>query len=266
MFDIANQILAMDVENWESSSDSEVNNVDEANDEEHWYASGDLPKLQFRKDMSKAIWNNEMKMAEIVEKKGSMWTTTGIARNGKIYCSIEETLFLTEVGALNVFDDDNNIIPLEDMYKKISKGEGGCCWESFEVYRHLKSLGYIVARHNVPWSVKNTKNKPALSTEDESIIVKECEDESQITELFSDMKINEARAVFDVYPPNSKFKKSSPGDPLFVLCITTGGPPKKLEILELERECNGHPMKFCHLEQGRVSFFSFNKVDLPVLP
>ncbi|KAK7839438.1 hypothetical protein CFP56_018033 [Quercus suber] len=34
------------------------------------------------------------------------------------------------------------------------------------------------------------------------------------------MHINEARPVFDVYLPNSKFRKSSPGDPSFVICLT----------------------------------------------
>ncbi|TXG70309.1 hypothetical protein EZV62_005244 [Acer yangbiense] len=43
-------------------------------------------------------------------------------------------------------------------------------------------------------------------------------------------------------------------------------PPSKAEIEVLERQCGSIPMKFCHVEHGRVSFFFFNKVELPVLP
>ncbi|TXG70384.1 hypothetical protein EZV62_005319 [Acer yangbiense] len=43
-------------------------------------------------------------------------------------------------------------------------------------------------------------------------------------------------------------------------------PPSKAEIEVLERQCGSIPMKFCHVEHGRVSFFFFNKVELPILP
>jgi tRNA-splicing endonuclease subunit Sen54 len=33
-----------------------------------------------------------MGMAEVIEKNGKMWVSTGIVSSGKIYTSIEETL------------------------------------------------------------------------------------------------------------------------------------------------------------------------------
>ena len=110
----------MEVEDWEFSSgetsDSEIC-VQDTNDEETYYTSGDIPKLQFRqkfftkklfwkflgfiltfawyiprKNISIARWDKDTGMAEVIENKGGMWITTGVVRQGKIYCSIEETL------------------------------------------------------------------------------------------------------------------------------------------------------------------------------
>uniref|UniRef100_A0A5B6Z5S1 tRNA-splicing endonuclease subunit Sen54 N-terminal domain-containing protein n=1 Tax=Davidia involucrata TaxID=16924 RepID=A0A5B6Z5S1_DAVIN len=263
----------MEVEDWSSSSggtsDSEVC-LQDLNDGEHCYTSGDIHKLQFRKDISKARWNDELGMAEIVDNKGRMWTTTGIVCRSKVYCSVEETLFLAEAGALHLLDDNDTLIPLKNIYKKVAEGKSGCCWESFEVYRHLKSLGYIVRRHGIPWTMEKSVKSKSVSLqgmpEINGVLDKESEDKNFIIDLFNNMKINELRPLFDVYPPNSKFKKSSPGNPSFVLCLPGGHPPSKPEIEDLERQCNGIPLKFCCVEYGRVSFFSFNKVELPALP
>ena len=45
-----------------------------------------------------------------------------------------------------------------------------------------------------------------------------------------------------------------------------GYPPSRTEIEALEKQCGGIPLKICLVTEGRVSFFSFNKVELPVLP
>ncbi|KAL3534390.1 hypothetical protein ACH5RR_002851 [Cinchona calisaya] len=261
----------MEAESWVNfleTSDSE-GSVDELNDDdENFYASCDIPKLQFRKDLSKARWIDELRMAEVVERKGRMWTTTGIVRNGKIYCSLEETLFLAEIGALHLLDDNYELLPLKDIYTKVQEKKNGCSWESFEAYKHLKSLGYVVGRHGIPWTMKNAKVNS--SAEGSSEMNENVDGESRgsfiITELFSCIEINEVRPVFDVYPPNSKFKKSSPGTPCFLLCFTSGHPPSKQEIEVLERRCAGSPLKFCNVDHGRVCFFSFNRVELPILP
>ncbi|KAK9290446.1 hypothetical protein L1049_008616 [Liquidambar formosana] len=264
----------MEAEDWASSSgemsDTELN-LQDTNDEDCHLTSGSISKLQFRKDISKARWNDEMGMAEVVKKKGQLWTTTGIVRSSKTYCSIEETLFLAEVGALLLLDDNDISLSLRDIYVKVAEGKGGCSWEDFEVYRHLKSLGYIVGRHGIPWTMKSVKSSSSSvslqgTPEGSKIIERESEDKSSIGELFNNMQINELRPVFDVYLPNSKFRKSSPGDPSFVLCPSSGYPPSKAVIEVMERRCSGIPLKFSHVDHGRVSFFSFNKVDLPVLP
>ncbi|KAL0346222.1 UNVERIFIED_CONTAM: hypothetical protein Sradi_4453500 [Sesamum radiatum] len=245
--------------------------VEDSVDDELFYASGDIPKLQFRKEASKARWIEELGMAEVLEKKGKMWTTTGIVRDGKTYCSIEETLYLAEVGALDILNGNDTPFLLSDIYGKLAedKNRNGCSWKSFEVYRHLKFLGYIVGRCGVPWSMKSVKMKMDAQdgmAEYDSSRGRGSIDHSFITEMFGNLHFGETRPVFDVYPPNSKFKKSCPGTPSFVLCLTSGHPPSKQEIEDLERRCGGSPLKFCIVEHGRVSFLSFTKVELPILP
>ncbi|CBI29808.3 unnamed protein product, partial [Vitis vinifera] len=253
----------------DGASDSEIYLQDANDEEEHYYTSSSISKLQFRKDVSKAIWNDAMRMAEVVEMKGKMWTTTGMLHSGKIYCSIEETLFLAELGALHLLDDNDVPISLKGIYDKVSQGKCGCCWESFEAYRHLKSLGYIVGRHGIPWTSKGAKtclDSHQGTPEGNSRTDEGSEEENSTIELVNNMHITEVKLLFDVYLPNSKFRKSSPGDPSFVLCLTRGHPPLKTEIEDLERRCGSIPFKFFHVSHGRVSFFSFNRVELPVLP
>ncbi|KAK9950012.1 hypothetical protein M0R45_005518 [Rubus argutus] len=240
-------------------------------EEEVYYASVPASKLQPRAVVSKARWNNEMGMAEVVVQKGTFSKTTGIVRSGKLYYSIEEVLFLVEIGALLLLGESDTGLSLEDIYVKMSGGKNRCCWEEFRAYRQLKSLGYIVGRHGIPWSMKGAKsNCESISSQGfpESVKVLNLESEEirSVIGLFNEMQLNKVRPVFNVYFPNSKFRKSSPGDPGFVLCFTRGYPPSKAELEALEGQCGSIPLKLCNVEQGRVSFFSFDKVELPVLP
>ncbi|GAB4843880.1 hypothetical protein Ancab_013844 [Ancistrocladus abbreviatus] len=251
----------MEIEDWSNSSggmsDSE-SCFEEIKDEELFYAP----------DMSKARWIQEMGMAEVIERKGQMMTTMGITRCGKIYCSIEETLFLAEVGALVLVDDKDESLPLKYIYEKVAGGKNGCSWDTFEVYRHLKTLGYIVGRHGIPWSLKSIKSctvSQECTPDNGEPVQNECEEESVI-EVMENLQIKELRPLFDVYLPNRKFRKSSPGNPCFLICLTGGHPPSRAAVEDLEKLCKGIPLRFGHVEHGRVSFFTFNKVELPVLP
>ncbi|KAF8396825.1 hypothetical protein HHK36_018458 [Tetracentron sinense] len=262
-------IGVMEGEVWDSFSDGTIDSevdLQDTNDDEHPYISGSIPKLQFRKDISKARWDTELGMAEVIEKKGGMWTSTGIVRRSKLYCSIEETLFLAERGALLLLDSSDTTLALKDIYERVGERQSGCSWESFEAYRHLKTLGYIVGRHGVPWTMKNDKNCCNSISQATPGSSRELEKNISVINLLKELQINEFNTAFNVYLPNSKFRKSSPGDPSFVLCLTRGPPPSRTEIDDIEGKCNGIPLKLCHVEHGRVSFFSFSRTELPMLP
>ncbi|KAK1280676.1 hypothetical protein QJS04_geneDACA018240 [Acorus gramineus] len=206
----------MEQKDWKnvSSSDEESNsdfdlqdmNVEERHQNPYSTLCTSLSKLQFRKDISKAVWCEDVLMAEVIAKKGSIWATTGVVRSSKIYCLIEEIAFLAERGALILVDVHDTVLYLNDIYNKLSNENNGSCWELFEAYRHLKSLGYIVGRHGLPWSSKKDENSGSR-----------------------------------------------------------GELPSKPVVEQLERECSGTLLKFCYVDHGRVSFFSTDKVELPVL-
>ncbi|XP_073222116.1 uncharacterized protein [Cicer arietinum] len=231
--------------------DDDVFLQNESDDEQFHFSPASLPKLQFRNTKSKGRWNEEMGMAEVFEK------------NGKMY--------LMELGALDLLDNGDRSISLIEMYEKVAGEKSGCCWELFEAYRHLKSLGYIIGRHGVAWSLKSIrsslKSTASEGTEDSKQFVDMVSNvELSINKLFSDLKINDLNPDFDVYLPNNRFRKSSPGDPDFLLYLSRGHLPSRAEIEALERQCGRIPLKICLVTEGKVSFFSFDKVELPVLP
>ncbi|XP_039685296.1 uncharacterized protein [Medicago truncatula] len=239
--------------NEDTSNDDDDVNLPNASDEEEdlHFTSHSLPKSQFRNIKSKARWNEEMGMAEVIEK------------NGKMY--------FMELGALHLVDSENRSISIIEMYEKVSSRMTGCCWELFEAYRHLKSLGYIIGRHNFAWSLKSIRSSQkqvALEGTEESkqIVDMGSKVEHSISKLFGELKINELKPDFDIYLPDSRFRKSSPGDPNFLLYLSRGHLPSRAEIETLEKQCEGIPLKICLVTEGRVSFFSFDKVELPALP
>uniref|UniRef100_A0A2P2LDN1 Uncharacterized protein LOC105118975 isoform X3 n=1 Tax=Rhizophora mucronata TaxID=61149 RepID=A0A2P2LDN1_RHIMU len=179
--------------------------------------------------------------------------------------------YLAEIGALVLIDDDDTHLSLKEIYGKIAEEKNGCCWEHFNVYRHLKSLGYIVGRHGVPWSTKDIKNScksdSFQGTPDAGMVnLNILKGTTSLVEMINNMHIQELRPDFDLYLPNCKFKKSSPGDPNFLLYLIRGSPPSREEIEVLEQQCSNIPLMLCHVEHGRISFFDFKRIELPVLP
>ncbi|XP_078439155.1 uncharacterized protein LOC144709471 [Wolffia australiana] len=230
------------------------------------FLNASATRLQFRSEVSKACWDDKLGMGEIIEKKGGIWTSTGVTRcSGKLYCTIEEIIFYMERGALVLLDTDGDALDLKYTYTELAERGYGCNLKSLEVYRHLKSLGYIIRRHGVPWTMKREKS---CSSESDRSLISGMDDENVrvMEEMIRKIEINGQKLDFDVYLPNSHFRKTSPGDPYFILSIISGKPPSSREVKELEDICKGVPLKFCHVDHGRVSIFSFEKSNLETLP
>ncbi|KAL4199399.1 hypothetical protein AMTRI_Chr03g50940 [Amborella trichopoda] len=310
----------MEVINWADSDETIDSNfcIKELNDEENLYMSGSIPRLQFRKEASIARWVQKMGMAEVIERKGGMWTTTGIVRQGKLYCLIEEALFLVERGALILLNGDTDTaLGLKEIYGLVQERTYGSSWECFEAYRHLKSLGYVVGRHNLPWTLKSEKistpesfrEEPkdrlkegvSLSKKIEAMnfsdrekphnfscivmsekccssehvgVAENCEQSNNelgkgvsLSKMIEDKIIcAKSEPIFDVYLPDRRFRKSAPVNPSFVLCAGGEEPPIKAAVKRLSEACGEIPLKFFQSESGRLSFFEFEKVELPILP
>ncbi|RZC49505.1 hypothetical protein C5167_017923 [Papaver somniferum] len=266
----------MEVKDWEVSSDgtqdSEVN-LQDSDEDEHLFMFDCIPKLQQRKAKSKVCWDSEMRMAKVIEMKGRCWGTTGIVRNSETYLSIEETLFMAERGALLLVNSDDMVLSLRDMYGMLREWKNGCSWDSFQPYKHLKSLAYIVSRHGVPWTMKNHKHctSPTCvrdSNNGSALSGTELEEGISITDGLGNMHINyEAKPTFDVFSPNRKFRKCAPGEPNFVVYLTReDNLPSKEEIEDLVARCKGVGLMVCHIQHGRVSLFSHKETELPLLP
>ncbi|PWZ41930.1 hypothetical protein Zm00014a_028466 [Zea mays] len=247
---------------------------------------------------SRARWVEEAGAAEVVENRGKLWLTTGVTRGGKLYYNVEETglgvlciqhtstnaalceslkpfilpiMFLAEMGALILLNDKDETIGIEDIYGKLAGGNYGCSWDTFQAYKHLKSLGYIVGRFGVPWTMKHGGTHHTIAPqmnilETDQSLNRVDGASNDITKLLKEIQIDGICPSFEVYLPNSKFKKSSPGCPSFLLCLLRGKPPSRVELEAVENNFRGIPLKYAHVDNGRVSFLSFDEVTLPSLP
>ncbi|KAF8667156.1 hypothetical protein HU200_053345 [Digitaria exilis] len=225
-------------------------------------ASSAPSRVQFRNVASRARWVEEAGATEVVESKGKLWLTTGVTRGGKLCYNIEEIGFLVERSALILLNDKDQTIGIENIYEKIAGGKYGCSWDTFQAYKHLKSLGYIVGRYGVPWTLKNSGTSDTNQSFNK--VDGTCSD---ITKSLKEMHIDRLTPSFEVYLPNSMFKKSSPGAPNFLLCLLRNKPFSRVELEMLENNFGGIPLKYCHVDNnGRVSFLCFDEVALPSLP
>ncbi|CAM6129967.1 unnamed protein product [Calypogeia fissa] len=121
---------------------------------------GQDEKATLQRDISVCRWDAGIGMGEIMVKKGKVWGSMGVIRNSKLYCHVEEAVYMVEQGSLLLLRDDGVATLRQEVYDLLAVPSNGCSWDAYQIFCHLKRLGYIVGRHGTPWSTSKAKRPP----------------------------------------------------------------------------------------------------------
>ncbi|XP_021270339.1 tRNA-splicing endonuclease subunit Sen54 isoform X2 [Numida meleagris] len=97
-------------------------------------------------NLVKAVWKPEQGIVELESPAGKFWHTMGFSEHGKQCLLPEEALYLLECGSLQLFYKD---VPMsiQEAYDILLSQEVMNLLH-YQVFSHLKQLGYIVLRFN----------------------------------------------------------------------------------------------------------------------
>ncbi|XP_062466506.1 tRNA-splicing endonuclease subunit Sen54 [Pezoporus occidentalis] len=111
--------------------------------EEQWRLLSE-ERVVRRGNLVKAEWKPEQGIVELQSPAGKFWHTMGFTQHGKQCLLPEEALYLLECGSLQLFHRD---LPLsiEEAYEILLSQEA-MDLPHYQVFSHLKQLGYVVLR------------------------------------------------------------------------------------------------------------------------
>ncbi|XP_025028462.1 tRNA-splicing endonuclease subunit Sen54 isoform X2 [Python bivittatus] len=110
---------------------------------EHWQLLEEERVVRLG-SLVKAEWKPQESIVELKSPAGKFWHTMGFAQHGKQCLLPEEALYLLECGSLQLFYKD---LPLsvQEAYENLLSPKSVSLLK-YQVYSHLKRLGYIVLR------------------------------------------------------------------------------------------------------------------------
>ncbi|KAE8576912.1 hypothetical protein XENTR_v10004364 [Xenopus tropicalis] len=100
----------------------------------------------------KGIWRPKEDLVELTSPAGKFWQTMGFTHQGKQCLLPEEAVYLLECGAVQLFYHDS-LLSVQEAYERLL-GDQRFPVLHYQVYSHLKRLGYIVTRFD-PSSVQS---------------------------------------------------------------------------------------------------------------
>lgn len=117
---------------------------------EQWELLGE-ERVERLGSLGRGVWKPEEDLVELTRPAGKFWHTMGFTKAGRQCLLPEEGLYLLECGTIQLFYRDL-ALSVQEAYEKLLSA-GSVSLPYYQVYSHLKRLGYIVTRFN-PSSVK----------------------------------------------------------------------------------------------------------------
>ncbi|XP_078736659.1 tRNA-splicing endonuclease subunit Sen54 isoform X2 [Lampetra fluviatilis] len=129
--------------------------------EEHWQLLGE-ERVERLGNLVQTEWIAEEEKVELKSKPGKFWQTMGHMVNGRQLLYPEEALYLLECGSIELRVRG---LPLSIQEgHELALATEGLSLHQYQVYAHLKRLGYVVTRfrpENVPARNEQQPSEPA---------------------------------------------------------------------------------------------------------
>ncbi|XP_040291635.1 tRNA-splicing endonuclease subunit Sen54 [Bufo bufo] len=94
--------------------------------------------------LGRGVWKPEEELVELTLPAGKFWQTMGHTEDGRQCLLPEEAVYLLECGTIQVFYRDLQL-SVQEAYERLFSS-GPISLLHYQVYSHLKRLGYIVTR------------------------------------------------------------------------------------------------------------------------
>ncbi|RVE70063.1 hypothetical protein OJAV_G00083500 [Oryzias javanicus] len=111
--------------------------------DEHWSLVSE-ERVERLGNLVRGVWLPRRRLVELQSPAGKFWQTMGFSAGGGQYLLPEEALYLMECGSVQIFHEDLPI-SIQDGYEMFLSADA-VTLQQFQVFGHLKRLGYVVHR------------------------------------------------------------------------------------------------------------------------
>lgn len=199
------------------------------------------------------IYVPSLRMFHVAENKGKTFSNGGfgialpkelhLCKTGcNLYLWIEEALFLHDSGLATFLNEAQEILTTQQLYLLLQDGDIEL--PVYRVYAHLRNQTYRVLRYKPRDELQTTVSHPSLPSPPKLLQV-----------------------AWQVYLPNSNFRKTNPGPPDFLVAITMFAQPsptfERIRTMMMD-ECRGIALKLAAVsDSGTVIMFGLSDCGVP---